>query len=130
MRFSDLCYGYNAFWRDLVPTLDLPDVDHEAPSDKMLWGDGFEIETVVACRMAAAGVNITEVPSVELRRIFGQSNLRTFRDGTRVLRTILAERLRTSRRRAATGLPDALSRRVPRRSRVVTASRLTFGGRG
>jgi hypothetical protein len=114
-RFSDLCYGYNALWRDLVPTLGLPDNDHEALPNKMLWGDGFEVEAVVACRMAAARVNIIEVPSVELRRIFGQSNLRTFRDGTRVLRTILAERLGTSRRRAAHGLPDALSRRVPRR---------------
>ena len=26
-RFTDLCYGYNAFWADLVPLLDLP--DHE-----------------------------------------------------------------------------------------------------
>jgi hypothetical protein len=90
-RFTDLCYGYNAFWADLVPVLDLPDVDAPAPADTMLWGDGFEIETVINCRMAAAGVTITEVPSVELSRIHGVSNLRTFTDGTRVLRTIAAE---------------------------------------
>lgn len=23
-RFTDLCYGYNAFWRDVLPKLDLP----------------------------------------------------------------------------------------------------------
>jgi glycosyltransferase involved in cell wall biosynthesis len=93
-RFSDLCYGYNAFWRDLVPILDLPAIDSDAPDSRMIWGDGFEIETVINCRMAAAKVRIAEVPSIELPRIFGESNLRTFADGTRVLRTILAERKR------------------------------------
>ena len=94
-RFSDLCYGYNAFWRDLLPILDLPSVDAPAPADgSMLWGDGFEIETVLNCRMAVAGVKIAEVPSTELRRIHGETNLRTFADGSRVLRTIVAERRR------------------------------------
>jgi glycosyltransferase involved in cell wall biosynthesis len=92
--FTDLCYGYNAFWRDLVPVLDLPDIDTPAPADAMLWGDGFEIETVINCRFAAAQVTITEVPSIELSRIHGVSNLRTFSDGTRVLRTIAAEHRR------------------------------------
>lgn len=102
-RFSDLCYGYNAFWRDLVPVLDLPGLDLPAPESGMLWGDGFEIETVINCRMAAAQVAITEVPSVELPRIHGESNLRTFSDGFRVLRTIAAERRRARRaRRTAT----------------------------
>jgi hypothetical protein len=32
------------------------------------------------------------VPSVERQRIFGQTNLRTFADGTRVLRTLVVER--------------------------------------
>lgn len=90
-RFSDLCYGYNAFWRHLVPLLELPDIDLAPTRDGMLWGDGFEIETVINCRMAALGVSITEVPSLERSRVFGQTNLRTFADGTRVLRTILAE---------------------------------------
>ena len=35
----------------------------------MLWGDGFEIETVINCRFAAAGVDIVEVPSLELLRM-------------------------------------------------------------
>jgi glycosyltransferase involved in cell wall biosynthesis len=93
-RFSDLCYGYNAFWRCLVPLLDLPALDLVAPDGGMLWGDGFEIETVINCRFAAADVVITEVASVELARIHGESNLRTFSDGTRVLRTIIAEHRR------------------------------------
>ncbi len=99
--FTDLCYGYNAFWRDLVPLLDLPDVNRAAPASGMLWGDGFEIETVINCRMAAAKVRISEVPSVERRRIHGESNLRTFSDGTRVLRTIIAERRRHHQAKAS-----------------------------
>jgi Glycosyl transferase family 2 len=98
--YTDLCYGYNAFWADLLPVLDLPAPDAPAPADGMLWGDGFEIETVLNCRVAAAGLKITEVPSVERQRIFGRTNLRTFADGTRVLRTLAAERRRAVRRHA------------------------------
>jgi len=100
-RYSDLCYGYNAFWADLIPLLDLP--DHTAPAPghgKMVWGDGFEIETVINCRFAAAGVAITEVPSVEKLRMFGESNLRAVSDGLRVLKTLITEwrRARATRR--------------------------------
>ena len=98
-RFSDLCYGYNAFWRDVVPVLDLPAIDLPAPEGGMLWGDGFEVETMINCRVAAAGLKIVEVPSVERQRIFGDTNLRTFSDGSRVLRTILAEHRRAARLR-------------------------------
>jgi hypothetical protein len=96
-RFSDLCYGYNAFWRDRVRLLDLPAPQLAAPASGMLWGDGFEIETIINCRMAAVGATITEVSSVELSRIHGESNLRTFSDGWRVLRTIVAEFKRARR---------------------------------
>jgi len=115
-KFSDLCYGYNAFWRDLVSVLDLPGLDLPAPASGMLWGDGFEIETVINCRMAAAEVKITEVGIVELSRIHGESNLRTFSDGFRVLRTIGAEfrRARGNRRPAVTNLDDVRSFLNPR----------------
>ncbi len=78
-RFSDLCYGYNAFWRHC-----LTEVDIEC--------DGFEIETLIHLQMHKAKFKIVEVPSVEYPRIHGESNLRTFRDGWRVLKTILKER--------------------------------------
>jgi hypothetical protein len=81
-HFTDLCYGYNAFWARCLPfiALDVP---------------GFEVETLINLRIAAAGMKITEVPSYEEERISGVSNLKTFRDGFRVLGTILSE----SRRR-------------------------------
>lgn len=83
-RFTDLCYGYNAFWARCLPfiSLDVP---------------GFEVETLINLRIAGAGMKITEVPSYELDRIHGESNLNTFRDGFRVLGTILSE----ARRRRA-----------------------------
>ncbi|MEU4242387.1 glycosyltransferase family 2 protein [Actinoplanes sp. NPDC026619] len=102
-RFTDLCYGYNAFWRRAVPVMDLPSTELPAPEGGgKLWGDGFEIETLINIRVAAGGMRVTEVPSVEHLRIHGTSNLNTFRDGTRVLRTILSEfHRRAVQRRAA-----------------------------
>jgi glycosyltransferase involved in cell wall biosynthesis len=95
--FTDLCYGYNAFWRDLVPQLALPPVF--TPEKDLRWGDGFEIETVINCRVAALGLWITEVPSVERKRLHGETNLRTFSDGGRVLRTLVAEWQRVGKQR-------------------------------
>jgi hypothetical protein len=77
-HFTDLCYGYNAFWSRCLPFISL-----DAP--------GFEVETLINLRIAGAGMRITEVPSFEADRISGQSNLKTFRDGFRVLGTILTE---------------------------------------
>ncbi|TBL28745.1 glycosyltransferase family 2 protein [Verrucosispora sp. SN26_14.1] len=98
-RFTDLCYGYNAFWRDLVPAMELPHPASTPPPKGKLWGDGFEIETLINIRMAAAGYQVREVPSIEYLRIHGESNLHTFRDGSRVLRTILSEFRRARRGR-------------------------------
>lgn len=90
-RFTDMCYGYNAFRRDVLNDLDLPRLDLPAPARGKLWGDGFEIETLINMRVAAAGHKIREVPSVEAPRRFGESNLNAVRDGLRVLRTIMTE---------------------------------------
>jgi glycosyltransferase involved in cell wall biosynthesis len=79
--YTDLCYGYNAFWRRCLSQLEVD-------------SDGFEIETLLGIRAARAGLKIAEVPSFERPRIHGSSNLNTFRDGWRVLRTIVRERVR------------------------------------
>ena len=79
-RYSDLCYGYNAFWKHCLDRIHID-------------CDGFEIETQINIRMHKTGLKIVEVPSVERSRIFGQSNLRTFRDGWRVLKMIVKERM-------------------------------------
>jgi glycosyltransferase involved in cell wall biosynthesis len=91
-HFSDLCYGYNAFWRRHLANLDIPDPATPAPRDgSKLWGDGFEIETLINVRAAARGLRIHEVASLEAARLHGVSNLNAFSDGIRVLRTIFRE---------------------------------------
>lgn len=78
-KYTDLCYGYNAFWRHVLPALELD-------------GDGFEIETMMNLRALRAGLRVAEIPSFEFRRKFGTSRLRAIPDGWRVLKTILRER--------------------------------------
>lgn len=126
-RFSDLCYGYNAFWRDILPVLDLP--ASRLPSEEMVWGDGFEIETVINCRVAQSKLAITEFPSFELARIHGASNLNAIRDGLRVLRTIMAERRRPTPRWANASRPsyDYTSKKTPSVQPSMTAGRSAAG---
>jgi glycosyltransferase involved in cell wall biosynthesis len=110
-EFTDLCYGYNAFWRHALDVLDLPDTTVGGAQ----WGDGFEIETIINVRIARSGLLIREVGSFEARRIHGRSNLNAFSDGFRVLFTIERERRlhkvpRSAKKRlekeaSATGLP-------------------------
>jgi glycosyltransferase involved in cell wall biosynthesis len=76
-RFTDLCYGYNAFWRDVLPYLSIDEAD------------GFEIETAMTVQALRAKLKVYEVASKEFRRIHGASNLRTMPDGWRVLKTIV-----------------------------------------
>jgi hypothetical protein len=90
-EYTDLCYGYNAFWKECLTCLDL---DPRQGADRIkLWGDGFEIETIINARMAKAGMRIVEVPSFEHARVHGVSHLNTWRDGARVLRALVVERL-------------------------------------
>ncbi len=77
-HYSDLCYGYNAFWSEALDRLDV-------------GVDGFEIETHINIQALKHGLKIYEVPSFETERINGSSNLNTFKDGWRVLRTIISE---------------------------------------
>ncbi|MEY9990181.1 glycosyltransferase involved in cell wall biosynthesis [Streptomyces sp. V4I8] len=83
-RYTDLCYGYNAFWRHCLDKIELDCT-------------GFEVETLMNIRVVKAGLKVQEIPSHEYLRIHGTSNLRAVRDGLRVLKVILRER---SNRRA------------------------------
>jgi hypothetical protein len=123
-HYTDLCYGFNAFWRRCLPALDLehasseviPDSDR-AEREPMQWGDGFEIETLITIRVARASLQVVEVPSFEHGRLHGQSNLNAFSDGLRVLRTIFAEGRRRSAKDAdsGTGLAAILELHAPHR---------------
>ena len=100
VRYTDLCYGFNVFWRKHLSAVGF-DASTAGPTDEegQRWGDGFEIETLVNIRIAAADLAVVEVPSFEHPRIHGVSNLNAVSDGLRVLRTILHERFAVSRHR-------------------------------
>lgn len=97
--YTDLCYGFNVFWHNNLSVLGF-DATTTLQADKYgrRWGDGFEIETLINIRIAAAGLAVAEVPSFQRSRIRGASNLSAFSDGLRVLRTILYERFIIARR--------------------------------
>lgn len=86
-RYTDLCYGYNAFWSRALDVMRLPSTEAVEPQ----WGDGFEVETLINVRVAAHGLKIAEVCSYESHRLHGVSNLNAVTDGMRVLRTIRRE---------------------------------------
>ncbi|WP_313675438.1 glycosyltransferase family 2 protein [Mycolicibacterium sp.] len=86
-KYSDLCYGYNAFWRHSLDAMRLPDHTQSASA----WGDGFEIEALINVRIAASNLTVAEVASFERDRIHGQSNLNVVRDGLRILKIVLQE---------------------------------------
>lgn len=92
-RYTDLCYGYNAFWRHCLDKIDLDCT-------------GFEVETLMNIRVVKAGLKVQEIPSHEYLRIHGASNLSAVRDGLRVLKVILTERSnRREQQRRTRGVP-------------------------
>jgi glycosyltransferase involved in cell wall biosynthesis len=90
-EYTDLCYGYNAFWTEVLPSINI-------------GCSGFEVETLINIRAAKVGLVVAEVPSIERERIHGYSKLHPVRDGLRVLRTILSEFVT---RGSATNVPSA-----------------------
>jgi len=111
-HYTDLCYGYNAFWARCLPYMRVD-------------CDGFEVETLINVRIAKAGLVVHEVPSYEHARMHGRSHLHAVRDGTRVLHTIAVESRRRRRRggwrsaESSAGPPgDGRARRVQLASKV------------
>jgi len=89
-QFTDLCYGYNAFWRSSLAKMNISEAY------------GFEIETSMNLQALVERLLVCEVASCEWRRLHGVSNLRTVRDGWRVLRTIM--RLKAPERRVRSSI--------------------------
>jgi glycosyltransferase involved in cell wall biosynthesis len=107
VRYTDLCYGFNVFWRKHLSVVGFD--DHTvlpADSRRQYWGDGFEIETLINIRVAAAKLAVVEVPSFERARIHGASNLNAVSDGLRVLRSILRERFAASGHKRSSPAPE------------------------
>ncbi len=75
-RYTDMCYGYNAFTRESIKRLHLEE-------------SGFGIETDMHTKAAKYGLRILEIPSYEKKRKYGFGKLKTIRDGFIILRIML-----------------------------------------
>ncbi len=102
-EFTDLCYGFLALRKDRL-------------ADLALTGRGFEIETEIALNAIHAGLRIAEVPSVELLRHHGTSNLNAWRDGKRICGFLARAGFRPRTR--------PVTDRIPRRALVGVAARV------
>lgn len=77
-NYTDLCYGYRAFKKEAI--------------EKMTCTtNGFEIETEQSIHVRKAGLKVKEIPSFETRRMHGNSNLNSFKDGWKILDLIVKE---------------------------------------
>jgi glycosyltransferase involved in cell wall biosynthesis len=77
-NYTDLCYGYRSMTKDAFHSLNLT-------------SKGFSIETEMSIRAAKKRMKILEVPSQEKERRSGESKLRTFSDGWKIMRKIIEE---------------------------------------
>lgn len=79
-NYTDLCYGFKAFTRDCIKRL-----------RPHLNSTEFDIETEICIKSKKLGIKVVEVPSVELKRVHGNSKLNTMLDGARILKRIVKE---------------------------------------
>lgn len=77
-NLTDLCYGFCAFHRCYLDELNLT-------------ATGFDIEAEMTIHAVQAGLRIAEVPSLEMPRRSGTSNLHAMSDGKLVLSAILRD---------------------------------------
>ncbi len=80
-NYTDLCYGYRAFKREVIKKMNCK-------------SEGFEIEAEQSIRIIKEGLKVKEIPSFESRRKFGDSRLNAIKDGWRILRVIIREYFR------------------------------------
>ncbi len=75
-NYTDLCYGYRGFRKDILKDLDLKEM-------------GFGIETEISIKARKKQLKTIEIPSYEKKRAAGTPKLRTVHDGLRILKTII-----------------------------------------
>jgi glycosyltransferase involved in cell wall biosynthesis len=129
-NWRELCYGYAAFWADVLPLLGVAELcsvsdalvgspqETDGGARRLEYGHGFEIEAILFCRAAKLGLRIAEVFSFEHERRFGDSNLATWRDGWRVLTALRKERTYSVR----SGSLDRTTRTYPVRPYLLEVS--------
>jgi glycosyltransferase involved in cell wall biosynthesis len=77
-KFTDVCSGYNAFWKKAWEKINFP--------------EDFGYEPLIIIRAKKAGLKITEVTTLDKGRISGESKLPSWQQGWGAFRAILKER--------------------------------------
>jgi glycosyltransferase involved in cell wall biosynthesis len=75
-RYTDLCYGYRSFARNVPKRLHLEE-------------KGFGIEAEISIKAMKKHMKVLEVPSYEKKREAGEAKLMTVKDGWAILKTII-----------------------------------------
>jgi glycosyltransferase involved in cell wall biosynthesis len=79
-KYTELCSGYNAFWKEILNYLKLP--------------QSFDNDVLIHLRVAKLGINCIEVPHFDAGRMKGRSKAPALREGYRILKVIIGERFR------------------------------------
>lgn len=78
--YTDLCSGYNAFWKGKVKGMDL-------------WSsDSYENEPLINARIRKRGLKVREVGYREPARLSGEIKEQSWRQGLKAIKSILRER--------------------------------------
>lgn len=79
--YTDVCSGYNAFWKRAITSLDLSD-----------WTN--QEEPLLNARVSRAGLRVLEVGHHDRGRIGGETKQPSFQQGSGAIRTVIRERFR------------------------------------
>jgi glycosyltransferase involved in cell wall biosynthesis len=81
-RYTDLCSGYNAFWKNIVDQVNL-------------WSeDEWNYEPLLISRIHKAALKVIEIPQRPGRRLSGRSKLPNWKQGFTAIKTVVRERFR------------------------------------
>lgn len=78
--YSDLTYGYQGFKKTSLDML-------------KCVSEGFDIEVEQLIKAKKLNLKVCEVPCIERKRMYGNSNLKAFGDGKKILMRILREKV-------------------------------------
>lgn len=94
-RPTGIDHAVHAMWADVVPHLGLPETD----TPHAAWGDGEEIDLLIACRLAH--LDTVDLGTRALPPVAGEGPRRPYARSPRALMALMRERRLAARRRRA-----------------------------
>ena len=80
-KYTDICSGYNAFWKEAINKINLS-------------SNGFEMEQEMLVKVKKTGLKVIEVPCQDKGRVGGDSKVSDLKQGLTNLKIIIVERFR------------------------------------